>query len=257
MQRRPGACRSLRPTPADHDAATRGVPLIATDSPLAGQYAVFMVDMDIPTNAPPQTSTLLHWAQVGLTSNPTPTVLNTTMGTRVVHVMQNLAAQPPMAEYFGPNPPARMPLQHRYAFVAVDHSMITRDGLGVLTQMTQERRGFDAMRTLTAAGLGPQNVVAGDYFRVTNTGPVRDGTAGGGGLPNQPGQPNGGISPAPGQGQGQGNGGAGSTAPPPLGAQQPAAPVRQVGSSSLAGPPGRAGVACMGLAAVAVFMCFA
>ncbi|KAH6686265.1 phosphatidylethanolamine-binding protein [Plectosphaerella plurivora] len=270
--------------------STAKVPTIATEQPLQGKYAIFMIDMDIPTNAPPQTSTLLHWAQAGLTSNPVPTILNTTMGTKQVHVMQNLAATPAMADYFGPNPPALMPLQHRYAFVAVDHSTISRDGLGQLTLASQQRRGFDATRTLTAAGLGPQNVVAGNFYMVSNTGPIRDGS--GAGLPGQPGQPNGGISPAPGMGgttpaPGNGGtiptpgggtggtiptpgeqvggggqvggtpglvGGGGTTPGTPLGATQPAQPGRAVSSAMTVVPSGRVGVACICLAAVAVFM---
>ncbi|EEY14022.1 conserved hypothetical protein [Verticillium alfalfae VaMs.102] len=121
---------------------------------------------------------LLHLAQTGFHSSPTPMVLNSTAGPKTVYVMQNLAQQPPLAEYIGPNPPARAPLAHRYAFVAVDHTQITQQGLSALSQATSERRGFDAVQALTAAGL-QMNAVAGDYFIVRNTGPIRDGSGNG------------------------------------------------------------------------------
>ncbi|KAM0285205.1 hypothetical protein ACHAQH_001636 [Verticillium albo-atrum] len=234
--------------------STAKVPLIATEQPLQGMYAIMMIDMDIPTNAPPQTSTLLHWAQTGLTSSQTPMILNSTAGPKTVYVMQNLAQQPPLAEYIGPNPPARAPLAHRYAFVAVDHTQITQQGLSALSQAASERRGFDAMQALTAAGL-QMNAVAGDYYIVRNTGPIRDGsgngTVGGG---QQPAQPGGGL----GQGQPQ----PGQPGEPGLGQQQPIQGGGgtqngngQVAGSTVYGPPSRVGVMGVSLAVVAtVFM---
>ncbi|RNJ53380.1 hypothetical protein D7B24_001947 [Verticillium nonalfalfae] len=235
-------------------AATAKVPLIATEQPLQGTYAIMMIDMDIPTNAPPQTSTLLHWAQTGFTSSPTPMVLNSTAGPKTVYVMQNLAQQPPLAEYIGPNPPARAPLAHRYAFVAVDHTQITQQGLSALSQATSERLGFDAVQALTAAGL-QMNAVAGDYFIVRNTGPIRDGsgngTVGGGQQQQQPAPP---AQPGGGLGQGQPVPGQ-----PGLGQQQPVQGGggtqngnRPVAGSATYGPPGRMGVMGLSLAVVAV-----
>ncbi|KAL9942268.1 hypothetical protein ACHAQF_004905 [Verticillium nonalfalfae] len=234
--------------------STAKVPLIATEQPLQGTYAIMMIDMDIPTNAPPQTSTLLHWAQTGFTSSPTPMVLNSTAGPKTVYVMQNLAQQPPLAEYIGPNPPARAPLAHRYAFVAVDHTQITQQGLSALSQATSERLGFDAVQALTAAGL-QMNAVAGDYFIVRNTGPIRDGsgngTVGGGQQQQQPAPP---AQPGGGLGQGQPVPGQ-----PGLGQQQPVQGGggtqngnRPVAGSATYGPPGRMGVMGLSLAVVAV-----
>ncbi|RXG49130.1 hypothetical protein VDGE_08416 [Verticillium dahliae] len=242
--------------------STAKVPLIATEQPLQGTYAILMIDMDIPTNAPPQTSTLLHWAQTGFTSAQTPMVLNSTAGPKTVYVMQNLAQQPPLAEYIGPNPPARAPLAHRYAFVAVDHTQITQQGLGALSQAASERRGFDAVRALAAAGLQMNAAVAGDYFIVRNTGPIRDGsgngsgngTVGGGQQQQQPPPP---ASPAqPGGGLGQGQPVPGQ---PGLGQQQPVQGGggtqngnRPAAGSATYGPPGRVGVMGLSLAVVAV-----
>ncbi|CAI0653873.1 unnamed protein product, partial [Colletotrichum noveboracense] len=98
--------------------SSQNVPTIATEQKLQGQYAVMMVDIDVPTNQPPKTGTLLHWMQTGFTSADTPTILNTTAGTKTVFVMQNKMNAAALAPYFGPNPPAREPLSHRYTFVA-------------------------------------------------------------------------------------------------------------------------------------------
>lgn len=261
----PKECTYLRdPKPRQMltSTATAKVPLIATEQPLQGTYAILMIDMDIPTNAPPQTSTLLHWAQTGFTSAQTPMVLNSTAGPKTVYVMQNLAQQPPLAEYIGPNPPARAPLAHRYAFVAVDHTQITQQGLGALSQAASERRGFDAVRALAAAGLQMNAAVAGDYFIVRNTGPIRDGsgngsgngTVGGGRQQQQPPPP---ASPAqPGGGLGQGQPVPGQ---PGLGQQQPVQGGggtqngnRPAAGSATYGPPGRVGVMGLSLAVVAV-----
>ncbi|KXH66421.1 hypothetical protein CSAL01_01833 [Colletotrichum salicis] len=157
-------------------------PTIATEQQLKGQYAVIMVDIDVPTNQPPKTGTLLHWMQTGLMSADTPTTLNTTAGPKKVFLMQNKMNAAALAPYIGPNPPAREPLSHRYTFVAVDHTMITQQGLMALSGAAQSRRDFNVMNGLMAAGLSDK-VVAGNFFRVTNAGPVGagQGTGGGGG----------------------------------------------------------------------------
>jgi phosphatidylethanolamine-binding protein len=139
-----------------------------------------MVDLDIPTNTPPQTNTLLHWLQTGLTSADTATTLNTTMGSQQVFLLQNRQSTQPLAMYLGPNPPARIPLSHRYTFVLVDHTQITTQGLSALTSAAATRLGFNAQSVLTQAGLA-QRAVAGNFFNVTNAGPAQtNGTTGGG-----------------------------------------------------------------------------
>ncbi|KAH9241499.1 hypothetical protein K456DRAFT_29929 [Colletotrichum gloeosporioides 23] len=190
--------------------SSQNVPTIATEQKLQGQYAVMMVDIDVPTNQPPKTGTLLHWMQTGFTSADTPTILNTTAGTKTVFVMQNKMNAAALAPYFGPNPPAREPLSHRYTFVAVDHTQISQQGLMALSGAAQNRRDFNPMNALMAAGL-QDKVVAGNFFRVTNAGPVGAGT---------------GMGTGPSRGNGTGSGtmpgnmpmpmpGGGGAAPPP------------------------------------------
>ncbi|KZL83124.1 phosphatidylethanolamine-binding protein pebp [Colletotrichum incanum] len=196
-------------------------PTIATEQQLKGQYAVIMVDIDVPTNQPPKTGTLLHWMQTGLMSADTPVTLNTTAGPKKVFVMQNRMNAAALAPYIGPNPPAREPLSHRYTFVAVDHTTITQQGLMALSGAAQNRRDFNVMNGLMAAGL-QDKVVAGNFFRVTNPGPVgagqgmpgggsrgnsTGGGGGGGGTPMQPmpmpmPTPTGGTPTTPGTGGG-------------------------------------------------------
>ncbi|SPN97219.1 uncharacterized protein DNG_00733 [Cephalotrichum gorgonifer] len=161
--------------------ATQVQPTIGTTQRLPGTYAVVMVDLDIPTDAPPRTNTLLHWLQTGLTSSQQPTRSGTN-GTGLF-LLQNTQQAAPLSEYIGPNPPARAPLSHRYTFILVDHSNITAQGLQALTAATQERIGFNAQSVLSAAGLGPQTVLAGNFFNVTNPGPLA-GTGPNGTLPN-------------------------------------------------------------------------
>ncbi|EXF73664.1 hypothetical protein CFIO01_02434 [Colletotrichum fioriniae PJ7] len=174
-------------------------PTIATEQQLKGQYAVIMVDIDVPTNQPPKTGTLLHWMQTGLMSADTPTTLNTTAGPKKVFLMQNKMNAAALAPYIGPNPPAREPLSHRYTFVAVDHTMITQQGLMALSGAAQSRRDFNVMNGLMAAGLSDK-VVAGNFFRVTNAGPVGAGQGtggGGGGRGNSTGGGGGTMQPKP------------------------------------------------------------
>ncbi|KAF6802354.1 hypothetical protein CMUS01_15375 [Colletotrichum musicola] len=246
--------------------ASQNVPTIATEQKLQGQYLVMMVDIDVPTNMPPKTGTLLHWMQTGFTSADTPTILNTTAGTKNVFLMQNKMNAAALAPYFGPNPPAREPLSHRYTFVAVDHTQISQQGLMALSGAAQNRRDFNPMNALMAAGL-QDKVVAGNFFRVTNAGPVGagQGMGGGGGsrgnstsnggggggmpapLPPPPGTPttpgmNPGMPPMPGMSMppsmppgmpmpmpGMPGMPAGSS--PPVGGAQPTNPMRAAGAS--------------------------
>ncbi|GKT84824.1 phosphatidylethanolamine-binding protein PEBP [Colletotrichum tofieldiae] len=252
-------------------------PTIATEQQLKGQYAIIMVDIDVPTNQPPKTGTLLHWMQTGLMSADTPVTLNTTAGPKKVFVMQNRMNAAALAPYIGPNPPAREPLSHRYTFVAVDHTTITQQGLMALSGAAQNRRDFNVMNGLMAAGL-QDKVVAGNFFRVTNPGPVGAGqgmpgggsggnsTGGGGapmqpmpmptptggtpttpgGMPGMPGMPNmPGMSMTPGMTMpmpGMPAGTPGASAPP-IGGAQPSAPAR---ASAPSLNPGL-GVVSMGL----------
>lgn len=134
-----------------------------------------MVDMDIPTNSPPATSTLLHWMQMGLTQSNTATKMNTTAGMTTSFALEMPGAIAASASYIGPGPPARTPLSHRYALVVVDTSSASQQAMSVLTQAAATRQGFNAEQVLTQAGL-QNNVVAGNFFVVTNPGPATDAT---------------------------------------------------------------------------------
>lgn len=137
-----------------------------------------MIDLDIPTNAPPKTNTLLHWMQTGLTPAKTPSMLNTTSGAKMVFLLQNTTRTAPLAPYIGPGPPARLPLSHRYTQILVDTSDIRAESTGVLESAAQTRLNFSAMSVLMSAGLADK-VVAGNSFNVTNPGPVQANTGGG------------------------------------------------------------------------------
>lgn len=157
-------------------------PRVATLSKLTGtSYAVIMIDLDIPTNTS-QTNTLLHWMQTGLTPAGTTTMLNSTSGMMQVFMLQNTTKTAALAPYIGPGPPARLPLSHRYTQILVDISDISTDATGTLQSAAKTRTGFDAMTVLTAAGL-EDKVVAGNFFNVTNPGPIR-GTMDGGTFAN-------------------------------------------------------------------------
>nr|XP_036578427.1 uncharacterized protein CTRU02_11655 [Colletotrichum truncatum]KAF6785670.1 hypothetical protein CTRU02_11655 [Colletotrichum truncatum] len=210
--------------------SSQNMPTIATEQKLQGQFAVMMVDIDVPTNEPPKTGTLLHWMQTGFTSADTPTLLNTTAGTKTVYLMQNKMNAAALAPYIGPNPPAREPLSHRYTFVAVDHTQITQQGLTALSGAAQNRRDFNPMSALMAAGL-QDKVVAGNYFRVTNAGPVGAGTGAGntsGTTPTTPGA-NPGMAPMPGMSMTPGMTmpmpGMPAGSSPPVGGAQPSNPM--------------------------------
>ncbi|TDZ13062.1 hypothetical protein C8035_v000111 [Colletotrichum spinosum] len=230
--------------------SSQNVPTIATEKKLDGQFAVMMVDIDVPTNEPPKTGTLLHWMQTGFSSADSPTILNTTAGTRTVFLMQNKMNAAALAPYFGPNPPAREPLSHRYTFIAVDHTKISQQGLMALSGAAQNRRDFNPMNVLMAAGL-QDKVVAGNFFRVTNAGPVGAGQGGNGtgatrpppsapstGTPTTPGMPGmpGMTPPMPSMSMGPGMppmpGMPGmNPSSPPAGGAQPSNPMKAAGST--------------------------
>ncbi|KXX81764.1 CEN-like protein 1 [Madurella mycetomatis] len=147
-------------------------PRIGTLTRLTGSsYAVMMIDLDIPTDNPPATDTLLHWMQTGLTPATTATQLNTTMGVMSAFLLENSSSTAPVVPYFGPNPPARIPLSHRYTQILVDTSDITEEGMQALQMAAMTLRGFDTESVLSQAGLEGM-IVAGNSFNVTNPGPV-------------------------------------------------------------------------------------
>lgn len=142
-------------------------------------FAVMMIDIDIPTNSPPQTNTLLHWMQTGLTQSQTATVMNTTGGSMSVFLMQMPGAVQAAAPYFGPSPPARTPLAHRYTELVLDTSTASQESMNILLQAAQTRMGFNAEEVVTRAGL-QDKVIAGNFFVVTNPGPAQDSASAGG-----------------------------------------------------------------------------
>ncbi|KAI1753360.1 PEBP-like protein [Xylaria castorea] len=155
---------------------TQTAPTIATQSKLDGtSFAVLMIDLDIPTDSPPQTNTLLHWLQEGLTQSSSAVPLNTTMGSTSAFVLV-VPGDEAYAPYLGPAPPARIPLSHRYTQIVVDTSDVSGAGLDALKAAAATRMGFNAQSVLTAAGLADK-VVAGNFFNVTNPGPVSVPTA--------------------------------------------------------------------------------
>lgn len=129
-----------------------------------------MIDLDIPTDSPPQTNTLLHWMQTGLTPSTTATQLNTTSGPIRAFLLENRGnATAAIAPYFGPNPPARVPLSHRYTQLLVDTSGLGEAGTEALKTAAKTGRGFDVASVLSKAGLQGK-LVAGNSFNVTNGG---------------------------------------------------------------------------------------
>ncbi|KAI1347935.1 PEBP-like protein [Xylaria sp. FL0043] len=155
---------------------TQTAPALATQSQLDGtSFAVLMIDIDIPTNNPPQTSTLLHWMQTGLTQSLSASSLNTTTGSITAFVLSVPQDEAAFAPYLGPAPPARIPLSHRYTQILVDTSDASDEALSTLQTAASNRSAFSAETVLTSAGLADK-VVAGNFFNVTNPGPVSDST---------------------------------------------------------------------------------
>ncbi|KAK5627095.1 hypothetical protein RRF57_002810 [Xylaria bambusicola] len=143
---------------------TQTAPTLATQSKLDGtSFAVIMIDLDIPTDNPPETNTLLHWMQTGLTQSSSAETTGSTSAF-VFSVSQDVAA---FADYLGPMPPARIPLSHRYVEIIVDTSDVSKETLSTLEAAAANRLGFNALEVLTSAGL-VDKVVAGNFFNVTN-----------------------------------------------------------------------------------------
>jgi hypothetical protein len=129
-----------------------------------------MIDLDIPTNNPPQTNTLLHWMQTDLKPATAATALNTSAGNANAFALQT-GQTAAFATYLQPNPPARVPLSHRYTQILVDTTGVQQTALDSLKSAAQTRQGFKAQEVLTAAGL-QSKVVAGNFYNVTNAGPA-------------------------------------------------------------------------------------
>jgi hypothetical protein len=117
--------------------------------------------------------------QTGLTPAAQATRVNTTTGEISVFLLQNSSSTAPLAAYIGPNPPARVPLSHRYTQILVDTSGVSTNSLGALRTAATNRLGFSAQTVLGQAGLDGK-VVAGNFYNVTNSGPV-NGTGSGAG----------------------------------------------------------------------------
>ncbi|KAJ3579057.1 hypothetical protein NPX13_g1506 [Xylaria arbuscula] len=159
---------------------TQTAPTLATQSKLDGtSFAILMIDLDIPTDSPPETNTLLHWMQTGLTQSSSAE----TTGSENAFVFSIPGDTAAFAEYIGPAPPARIPLSHRYTEIIVDTSDVSEDALSTLQTAAATRLGFDALSVLTSAGLADK-VVAGNFFNVTNQDvtAASNGTAGGNGT---------------------------------------------------------------------------
>ncbi|KAK0742286.1 hypothetical protein B0T21DRAFT_448986 [Apiosordaria backusii] len=130
-------------------------PRLATTLPLNGtSYSILMIDLDIPTAQPPR-------------QTPCSTGSKPDLG----FLLLNTTGEAPVVGYFGPNPPARVPLSHRYVQILVDTSDITEEGEEVLRRAGGMLRGFNAGEVLREAGL-EGGVVAGNWYNVTNPGPV-------------------------------------------------------------------------------------
>lgn len=142
-------------------------PQLATQQKLPGtQFAVIMVDLDIPTNNARQTTTLLHWLQTGLTQEATPSKLGNQNNVFRLVNQANTAAD---AAYIGPNPPNKAPLSHRYAQILVDTSGVQSQSTNELQTAARTRQGFNVEQVLSQAGLNGK-VVAGNFFNVSATG---------------------------------------------------------------------------------------
>ncbi|OAA60485.1 Phosphatidylethanolamine-binding protein PEBP [Niveomyces insectorum RCEF 264] len=197
-------------------------PQIGSTQRLPGSsFTVIMLDLDIPTNNPGQTSTLLHWMQMGLTLSGQTTRVGSNNGNNgngnngnngntnnnnngngannfgtpsaaeSVFLLVNGSQQPAAAPYISPNPPARLPLSHRYTQVLVDTSGLSAQSTAMTTLMNaaKTRQGFNLAQVLQQAGLS-NKVVAGNFFNVTNPGPVQNGNGNGNGNGNSNGNGN-------------------------------------------------------------------
>ncbi|KAK3685986.1 phosphatidylethanolamine-binding protein [Podospora appendiculata] len=154
---------------------TTSEPQIGTVARLTGKtYAVLMIDLDIPTNSS-KTNTLLHWMQTDLTPATTASRFTAANGSVSVFLLENRGNTSAFAPYIGPNPPARIPLSHRYTQILVDTTNLTSQGASELQTAAATRIGFTASTVLAQAGLSGK-VVAGNSYNVTNPWPVQAAT---------------------------------------------------------------------------------
>lgn len=126
-----------------------------------------MVDLDIPSDQNPHT--FLHWMQTDLTPATTASTISTSNGSTQAFTLSNAKKTSALVFYTQPAPPAQNPLSHRYTQILVDTSSMSPVGLSALQSAAQTRVGFDTESVLQAAGLS-NNVVAGNFFNVTNPG---------------------------------------------------------------------------------------
>ncbi|KAI1824742.1 PEBP-like protein [Xylaria intraflava] len=151
---------------------TGKAPTIASYIKLEGtSFAVMMIDLDVPTDNPPRTDTYLNWLQTGLTQDSTGSMLNITTGSQYVYVFSVPQNEGAFASYTGPDPPAKIPLTHRYTELLIDTSNASEDDLADLKAAAATRECFNASSVLESVGL-VDKVIAGNYFNVTNPGPV-------------------------------------------------------------------------------------
>ncbi|KAI6377897.1 hypothetical protein MCOR25_002414 [Pyricularia grisea] len=142
-------------------------PFVGTEQKLTGKsYAIMMVDMDIPTSQPPKTRSLLHWMQTDLVPVDKPVTVNTTVGTTTVYPVSNLKRVVAAAPYIGPDPPARVPLNHRYTQVLVDTSNVGQEQMRILSKAATKREDFNVAEVLSAANIPTDKIVAGNFFQV-------------------------------------------------------------------------------------------
>ena len=168
----PFSPKSVRPicpslcTATNKIPATQTAPTIGTSQRLNGTYAVMMIDLDIPSRTGGATSTLLHWMQTDLVSANASTMIN---GVKVFELINpnNVAAAAP---YFGPSPPNRAPVSHRYTEILVDTTSLgaakkNGTGMNALMLAGATRGNFSAETILQKVGA---KVVAGNSFNVTS-----------------------------------------------------------------------------------------
>jgi len=130
-----------------------------------------MVDLDIPSATGGPTGTLLHWMQTDLVSADSSTTVN---GMTMFELINpgNVAAAAP---YFGPSPPNRAPVTHRYTEILVDTTGLASAKAASLKAAGATRGNFSASTVVQGVGA---KVVAGNFFQVTSP----DAVAGGAGI---------------------------------------------------------------------------
>ncbi|CAG8971981.1 hypothetical protein HYALB_00003319 [Hymenoscyphus albidus] len=188
-------------------ADTARIPVIGTKEKLVGTYAIIMTDPDIPgAPADGKTGQFLHWLQTDLVSAETAT----TIGGQQIFLLTNSTA--PAAAYVQPSPPNRVPVSHRYVEL-----LINTTGSSVATTMLnaagKTRTGFSALQVVNQAAA---QVIAGNFFNVTNEQALGGGT-GGRAAPSGAALPTGTARPGSGTGSGNAGRAGASGAPVPTG----------------------------------------